>query len=227
MSFRRQILAPLLLWPLLWPLAAAGAAQPDAGDYSAHELVETPTVQVMDVVIAADEYVDEDPERYYDQVQSLLDPLIDYRGFSRGVMGPYASSKRYRSLDEAGQAQLRDQLDRFTEVMRVSLVRTYSKGLLAFGGSRIEVMPPGGEADLDSKAVVRQHVFSDRDDPYVVLYFLGRDKAGEWKLRNMVIEGVNLGSIYRDQFVASAREEGGDIDAVIAGWTTVTVDVES
>ena len=96
----------------------------------------------MDVVMAADEYVDADPERYYTQIQDLLDPLIDFRGFARKVMGPYASSKRYRSLDETGREQLKSQLDRFTAVMRSSLVRTYSKGLLAFGGSRIELVPP-------------------------------------------------------------------------------------
>ena len=46
-------------------------------------------------------------------------------------------------------------------------------------------------------------------------------------LRNVIIESVNLGEIYRDQFQDSAREEDGDIDKVIANWTTVTVDVES
>ena len=118
---------------------AAGAESP------AHAVVRDTTRQVMDVVQQADAYADEDPERYYQEIQAILDPVIDYRGFARGVMGPYATSERYRSLDEAGRAQLRDQLDRFTEVMRVGLVRTYSKGLLAFGGSRIEVDEPGEE----------------------------------------------------------------------------------
>ena len=37
-----------------------------------------------------------------------------FPGFARSVMGPYASSERYRGLDAAGQAQLREQLDKFT-----------------------------------------------------------------------------------------------------------------
>tara|TARA_R110000823_G_scaffold91174_3_gene201100 strand:+ start:19118 stop:19729 length:612 start_codon:yes stop_codon:yes gene_type:complete len=192
----------------------------------AHALVAETTQRVLETVQAADDYVDEDPERYYEQVQDILDPLIDYRGFARSVMGPYASSKRYRALDEAGRAQLRDQLDRFTRVMRLSLVRTYSKGLLAFGGSRIQIIPPGEGEDVESRASVRQHVFADRDEPYVVLYQMGRDGEGDWKLRNVIIESVNLGEIYRDQFQAAAREQTGDLDAVIANWTTVTVDVD-
>jgi phospholipid transport system substrate-binding protein len=218
----QPLLALLLALALAW--ASGARAVEDGG---AHTLVEEATGQVMDVVIAADAYVDEDPERYYDQVQSILEPLIDYRSFARGVMGPYATSKRYRSLDDAGKAELAGQLDRFTEVMRLSLVRTYSKGLLAFGGSRIEVVPPEDSEGEASRVWVRQHVYADRAEPYVVLYRMGRNRAGEWKLLNVIIESVNLGDIYRDQFITSAREEQGDLDAVIAGWTTVTVDVET
>jgi phospholipid transport system substrate-binding protein len=209
---------------VLWLLLSVVAMPALAVDHPAHALVQDTTVQVMDVVIAADEYVDEDPERYYAQIQDLLDPLIDFRGFARKVMGPYGSSERYRSLDDAGREQLRGQLDRFTESMRSSLVRTYSKGLLAFGGSRIELEPPAGEGDRVS---LRQLVYADRAAPYEVLYQMGQDKSGEWKLLNVIIESVNLGEVYRDQFLASAREHDGNLDAVIDDWAIVVVDVDA
>ncbi len=192
----------------------------------AYQLVEDTTAEVMTVVQAADDYVDEDPERYYRQVEEILDPLIDYRGFARSVMGDYASSRRYRSLDEAGREKLRDQLDRFTAAMRSSLVRTYSKGLLAFGGSRIELAEREEEDPAAKRVSVKQLIYADRSSPYEMLYMMGLSKSDEWKLRNVIIESVNLGEIYRDQFLASARENDGDLDAVIASWTVVTVDVE-
>jgi len=74
---------------------------------------------------------------------------------------------------------------------------------------------------------VRQLVYSDRAQPYVVYYQMGRDSSGAWKLRNVIIESVNLGEIYRDQFQAAARDEDGDLDRVISNWTTVEVDVDS
>ena len=181
------------------------------------------TVEVMAVVVEAGSYVDKDPERYYQQVQTILDPVIDFRGFARSVMGPYASTERYRSLDAAGQARLREQLDRFTEVMRLGLVRTYSKGLLAYGGSRIEVLSDADENQASGKATVRQLVYSTQPDPYVLIYQMGRGKAGSWQLRNIIIEGVNPGEIYRNQFEASARKNNGDLDAVIESWTAVEV----
>ena len=218
-SVRLVVLLGLLLaamMALAENVAAVGA--------SAHQVVRDATQQVMDVVLEADAYADEDPERYYQEVQAILDPVIDYRGFARGVMGPYATSERYRSLDEAGRAQLREQLDRFTEVMRLGLVRTYSKGLLAFGGSRIEVDDPTEEDKGKSKVSVRQLVYSDEAEPYVLFYQMGQDKGGNWKLRNVIIESVNLGEIYRNQFQAAAREHDGNLDTVIDTWTTVEVD---
>jgi len=184
----------------------ASAASTSVQDNSAYDLVQNTTEQVMDVVMAADEYVD-----------------------ARNVMGPYASSKRYRSLDESGREQLKSQLDRFTAVMRSSLVRTYSKGLLAFGGSRIElVRPETGENDeaVDSRLSVRQLIYADRAQPYELMYQMGREKSGGWKLRNVIIEDVNLGEIYRDQFLTSAREQDGNLEAVIDTWTVVIVDVD-
>lgn len=228
MSFRGYTVGTTILWLL----ASFTPVQVLAQDHVAYDLVQDATVRVMDVVVAADAYVEADPERYYRQIQDLLDPLIDFRGFARTVMGPYASSARYRSLDESGRQQLRDQLDRFTTVMRSSLVRTYSKGLLAFGGSRIELLAPktGEAVEADetdtSRLSLRQLIYADRKQPYEVMYQMGQEKSGDWKLRNVIIENVNLGEIYRDQFLASAREQDGNLDAVIDTWTTVVVDVE-
>ena len=228
MSFRRYTVGTTILWLL----ASLTSVQVLAQNHVAYDLVQDATVRVMDVVVAADAYVEADPERYYRQIQDLLDPLIDFRGFARTVMGPYASSARYRALDESGRQQLRNQLDRFTAVMRSSLVRTYSKGLLAFGGSRIELVAPKTDEAVDadetdtSRLSLRQLIYSDRKQPYEVMYQMGQEKSGDWKLRNMIIESVNLGEIYRDQFLASAREQDGNLEAVIDNWTTVVVDVE-
>ena len=210
-------------WALSVCLLAAGAWAKET-EVSAQAVVTDTTQQVMSVVAEAGAYIDQDPERYYLQVQSILDPVIDFRGFARSVMGPYASSKRYRSLDEAGRTRLRDQLDRFTEVMRLGLVRTYSKGLLAYADSRIEVLAAADEDPAKGRVTVKQLVYSSQPEPYVLVYQMGRGKSGGWQLRNIIIESVNLGEIYRNQFEASARKNDGDLDAVIDSWTAVEVE---
>lgn len=212
------------LWLLgIGLLAVAVSAQEGEQPLTAHAVVEAASEQVMIVVGEAQDYAADDPDRYYQEVHSILDEVIDFRGFARSVMGGYASSGRYRSLDEQGRVQLRSQLDRFTEVMRTGLVRTYSKGLLAFGGSRIEVSKPMPEELEQSKVSVQQLIYSSEADPYVLIYQMGRNRSGEWKLRNVVIESVNLGEIYRNQFEAAARKQGGNLDAVIDEWSATGV----
>jgi phospholipid transport system substrate-binding protein len=220
MSLRTRVswlIAVLLLSPLGW-------AKSGGGQLTAHTVVEEATRQVLTVVQQAVDYADQDPERYYNEIQAILDPVVDFRGFARNVMGPYATSSRYRSLDDVGKSQLRDQLDRFTEVMRTGLVRTYGKGLLAFGGSRIEVVVPEGGSMDDSLVTVKQLVFNDEPEPYELLYQMGRNKSGDWKLRNIIIESVNLGEIYRSQFESAARKYEGNLDTVIDNWTTEEVE---
>lgn len=212
--------ALMLLAGLFLGSAASGvSAQEVAEGKSARATLRETTDEVLVVIEEAKDYVDEDPERYYAAVHEVLDPLVDFRGFARGVMGEYATGTRYRGLDEAGREQLRDQLERFTETMRVGLVRTYSKGLLAFGGSRVELDDSEDSEDSPTRATLRQLIYSDAAQPYVVVYLMAKDKSGDWKMRNLVVENVNLGQIYRSQFESAARRYDGDLDKVIASWT--------
>lgn len=208
---------------LLVALGMLMAPWASAQEQTAEEVLEKTTDEVLSVIDEAADYVRNDPDRYYRRVNEVLDDVVDFRGFARGVMGDYASSERYRSLDQEGREQLREQLARFSDVMREGLVRTYGKGLLAFAGSRIE-MPDPEAADDATRVAVQQLIHSNGKSPYEVVYHMGRDGDGLWKLRNMVIEDVNLGKIYRSQFESAARKHDGDLDQVIANWSAVELD---
>lgn len=201
------------------PQLRADESAAEAPGNTARAALRETTDRVLAVIEEARSYVDDDPERYYAAVHEVLDPFVDFRGFARGVMGEYATATRYRSLDEAGRDKLRDQLERFTETMREGLVRTYSKGLLAFGGSRVELDDSDDAEDTPSRATLRQLIYSDAAKPYVVVYLMARDKSGAWQMRNLVVENVNLGQIYRSQFESAARRYDGDLDQVITNWT--------
>ena len=47
---------------------------------------------------------------------------------------------------------------------------------------------------------------------------MGQYKDGAWRLRNLIIETINLGEIYRNQFSALAKEANDDLDLVISRW---------
>jgi phospholipid transport system substrate-binding protein len=188
--------------------------------HSAYDVIENATVEVMAVVDAADGYIDEDPERYYRELQLVLDGLVDYAGFSRAVMGPYATKKRYDTLSLEDKAKLRQQVKDFTAVMRVGLVRTYGKGLIAFGGSGTKVKRPETEVAVDRSVAITQLIYGDAPEPYVIQYQMRQSKSGDWKLRNLIVETINLGVIYRNQFLAAAKDYEGDLDRVITNWSS-------
>lgn len=207
-----RYIAPALL--VGW-LSGAAIANNQAGPVT---IIEATTARIMAIVREAPAYFDDDPERFYSAIEIVLDETIDWRGFARGVMGEYASNARYRSLDSAGRKELKEQLESFTDVMKSNLVRTYAKGLLAFSGSEFEIVK---DDTLDPKArsaSVTQLVYGTGDRTYTLRYQMGRSKSGSWRMRNLIVEDINLGQIYQSQFSSAAKSAGGDLATVIGEW---------
>jgi len=65
---------------------------------------------------------------------------------------------------------------------------------------------------------VTQLVYGEADRVYTIRYQMGQYKDGTWRLRNLIIETINLGEIYRNQFAALADEANDDLDQVIDAW---------
>ena len=201
----------------LLALGAVATVQAE-DDASPKPIIEWTTDNIMAIVEEAPEYFDDDPERFYSEIGAVLDKTIDWRGFARGVMGDYGSSARFRSLDDAGKAELRSQLEQFTAVIKTGLIRTYAKGLLAFSGSKFEVKDPELASPEARSASVTQLVYGNGGSTYTVRYQMGKYRDGKWRLRNLIVEDINLGQIYQNQFAAAAEASSGDVGKVIADW---------
>lgn len=209
-------LAVGLLATPLW----AAEAQAATTQVSAHEVVEQTTQRVMAIITEAQGYFDEDPERFYSEIEKVLDDVVDFDSFARGVMGKYASKRMYMTLKtDEEKKQFVARMRRFSDTFREGLVRTYAKGLLAFNGNRIEVLPPDEDVVNGDSVTVIQQIYGEAEKPYVVHYKLRQDRKGNWKLRNVTIEAINLGKVYQSQFASAAKLYEGDIDKVIDNWT--------
>jgi len=213
-NYARRLVA--IAAALLFGLQALSAHAATAPDVA----IRTATDNLLGIIEQARGYYDADPERYYKQVDSVIGPLVDFNSFSRGVMGRWGSRAYYESLaDDAAKAAYREQVKRFSDSFREGLVRTYSKGLLAFSGETIEVAPIA-EAELDSgQATVEQRIVGEDNDPLVIRYNMKRGKDGEWKVRNVMLDSLNLGKVYRNQFADAAGKYNGDLDQVINNWS--------
>ena len=211
-----RVMITSIIFGLLSLMVAAVATGNDSTGPT--PIIEFTTTQIMAIVGEAPEYFDTDPDRFYNEIGAVLDETIDWRGFAKGVMGDYASNARYRYLDDEGRSALRDQLQSFTDIMKSGLIRTYAKGLLAFSGSKFEIV--NGEAiDPDARsASITQLVYGSGDRTYTVKYQMGRSRDGSWRLRNLIVADINLGQIYRNQFAAAAKSADGDVAKVVAEW---------
>lgn len=184
-----------------------------------YQVVQQTTERVIQVINEGRGYYEKDPERFNAKVEAEMDQVVDFDGFARGVMGPYASAQRYQALKtEEEKAAFRDQVKRFTEKFKRGLIETYAKGLLKFNGQRIETLPPRPGQDSGDTVAVVQNIYGGADKPYVVQYTMRKDRDGSWRVRNVVIEGINLGQTYRSQFASAAEQNRGDLEKVIATW---------
>jgi len=213
-----QLLKRFLLLGILCSSASAMLANAQVQD--PYQVVQQTTEHVLTIVKEAKVYSAKDPKRFNTEVTTVMDKVIDFDDFARSVMGTYASGQRYKALtSEDEKAAFRERITRFSTTFKQGLVDTYASSLLNFNGEKVETLPPKKGDDISKgSATVMQNIFNGSGKSYVVQYSMRRNKAGEWKLHNLIIEGINLGLTYRSQFSAAAEKYHGDLDKVIANW---------
>jgi len=185
-----------------------GACAAEAAATDARAAIQTTTDQLLAVIKDGKGYFDTDPERFYQAVQKVLDPAIDFDTFSRGVM-----AVNYKKATPT-------QRDQFEATFKSGLIRTYGKALLSFTDEKISVLPADRPQTQPDKDSVKTEIVSKEGKVYPVIYSMRLDKDGVWRVYNIIINGINIGLTYRNQFSTSmkAPENHGNLDAVISAW---------
>ena len=109
------------------------------------------------------------------------------------------------------------QRDRFSEAFRTSLLNTYSKTLIEFKDERIKVLPPKNIDESTNKVKVHIEIITSTK-VYPGVYSMYLDKNNEWKIINIVVNGINLGLTFRSQFYSLMEKNNNDISTVIDKW---------
>ncbi len=200
-------------WPLaLLLLLTAGLVQALEEPWRQAETVVQETSDAMLVLIdEARGYADEDPERFYVAVEALLEPVVDFRRFAGSVMATY-----YKQATPEQRA-------RFADSFKWGLVRTYGLALTEFEDGEITLVPATKPPRRPDRVSVNQEIRTAAGQIYPVVYSMAQSKSGEWRMRNIIVNGVNMGLTYRSQFLSAAQDPqyGGDLDKVIDAWADV------
>ncbi|MBI6553317.1 MULTISPECIES: MlaC/ttg2D family ABC transporter substrate-binding protein [Pseudomonas] len=192
-TLRRGLLVLLAALPLM--ANAAG---------SAHELVQDTTSKMLADLKANKEQYKQDPTKFYDSLNTIVGPVVDAEGISRSIMTVKYSRK-------ATPAQMQT----FQENFKKGLFQFYGNALLEYNNQGITVDPAKDESG--DRTSVGMTVKGSNGAIYPVQYTLEK-VSGEWKLRNVIINGINIGKLFRDQFADAMQRNGNDLDKTINGW---------
>ena len=110
-----------------------------------------------------------------------------------------------------------EQRSEFIEVFKNSLLDTYASTLAQWGDQKI-VTSFTNKTSFEKIEDVNQDLLTESNS-YPITYKVRKSGEG-WKIINIIVNGVNLGLTFRNQFRALAEEFDGDIDKVILNWTS-------
>jgi phospholipid transport system substrate-binding protein len=160
---------------------------------------------MVQVLIENKDLFSKDREAYEDKIKEIFDPMIDFRRVAASVMG-----KKYY------QASSPKQRKDFVAIFRNSLLDTYSETLAQWGDQSINTLP--GEGDwLGLNSIEVKQMLDTGSSKYPISYKL-RKSNDQWMIVNIIVNGVNLGLTFRNQFQALANNHDGDIEMILMNW---------
>ena len=166
--------------------------------------VDTKAQQMVSVIVNNQDLFKESPEDFKKLIKDIFEPMVDFRRVSALVM----SKKYYLSATP-------EQRSAFIEIFKNSLLDTYSSTLAEWGDQEIVTM---FSADIEFKKNVEvKQMLVTNSSEYPITYKLRLGKNG-YKIINIVVNGVNLGLTFRNQFKALADKHDENIDAIISEW---------
>lgn len=207
-SLPGRIIAVCLLVLGAWmPLARAA----EAPALSAEEAVETYITDLLARMESIKPLYESDRAAYFAAVEDALTAFVDFNEVARGVMAKYGTGPNGATPE---------QVQRFADVFRASLVDFYGSALANYGGAEFEIVPIGTPpTDPENATNVRMNIRADDGSRFEVQYTMFLDPERVWKLKNLYIEGVNLRRQYYSQFDSMMMTHDNDIDAVIDNWS--------
>jgi|TARA_B110000967_G_scaffold196446_1_gene227019 phospholipid transport system substrate-binding protein len=148
-----------------------------------------------------------DPEQFKAKINTIFEPMVDFRRVGASVMG-----KKYYI------AATKDQRLQFISVFKTSLLDTYSSTLAQWGDQTIETNF-SKKTEFNKTEDVNQSLVTS-NNIYPITYKVRNDGKDNWLIINIIVNGVNLGLTFRNQFQALALEHNENIDDIIDNWTS-------
>ncbi len=197
-----RVLFVLLLSLLLFSAVTANTVP------EPQRLMEETSKKVLKTFIENTDAIRKDPEVAYKLIRKNLVPKINFKLMSRWVLG--------RNWRKATPEQQKE----FTKEFKELVIKFYSNAFIQYlkkndlNENIISFQPFRGK--LDSKyATIRSQINPPNGkEPIKVNYDLYLNKAGQWQVYDVSVEGISLVTTYRSSFKEIISQKG--IDALLA-----------
>jgi phospholipid transport system substrate-binding protein len=173
-----------------------------------HQFIDEKSQEMVNVIVTNSDLFESDPTAFKQKVKDIFEPMVDFRRVGAMVMGrTYYNNASFEQRNE------------FIEVFKSSLLDTYAETLAQWGDQKIEtIWPNDSTEELPAVVDVNQKLITS-SNTYPITYKVRNNGSSGWQIVNIVINGVNLGLTFRNQFQALAFENNNDINAVIINWS--------
>ena len=153
----------------------------------------------------------EDRQLYEQKIKEIFEPMIDFRRVAATVMG-----KKYYL------ASSKEQRAEFVVIFKDSLLDTYAETLAQWENQTITtIFPKNMEIQtINMKNIEVQQTLNTGSSKYPISYKLRKNKDNSWSIVNIIVNGVNLGLTFRNQFQALAIKNNGNIESTLNGWVS-------
>ena len=172
-----------------------------------HIYIDQQAQKMVSVITENEDLYSQDPDLFISKINYIFEPMVDFRRVGASVMG-----KKYYL------AATKQQRIEFIEAFKSSLLNTYSSTLAQWGDQKIETIF-SDEANYTKVVDVQQNLITS-SNIYPITYKVRNDGSGNWLIINIIVNGVNLGLTFRNQFKALAQEHNENIDEIIKHWTS-------
>ena len=150
----------------------------------------------------------DDRDLFEDKIKEIFEPMIDFRLIAASVMG-----KKYYFK------ATKDERVEFIEIFKDSLLDTYAETLAQWEDQVIETIFVEYDNGKALKSIKVKQELNTGDSIYPILYKLRKTENG-WAIINIIINGVNLGLTFRNQFRALADEHDENVTLTIKNWVS-------
>ena len=171
------------------------------------QVVEQGIAEITKAFEANKDAYDLNPQQLYDKLDVAMQPYVDFRYISARVMGG-----RYFRAATPEQRSL------FATTFQMTLIKTFGQGLMSFDYREFDLQAQERETRFEDQDNIALEVVATDGKRYPVTFTLRLDKD-EWKIINLIVNGVNLGLTFNSQFDRAMREANRDFDLVIANWS--------